>query len=136
MDSWLQRDLTESHSRYLNHSWRQTQIVLELRHMTGKNLFVLNPRVHCPETTIVVFVFVYVNICVCDCSRLLDPVTGQEGLAQVLLGLLDAVLPGQSQRITQGLPFKYPFEGLVEKAILQSTSLLSDARLHLPATMG
>lgn len=69
-------------------------------------------------------------------SRFLDPVAGQEGLAQVLLGLLDAVLSGQSQRVTQCLTLKYPFEGLFKKAILQSTLLFSDATQHLPATIG
>lgn len=55
-----------------------------------------------------VYVFVHVNVCayvlcgvsvhvsMCVFSRLLDPVTGQESLAQVLLGLLDAVLSCQS----------------------------------------
>lgn len=69
----------------------------------------------------------------CVFSRLLDPVTGQESLSQVLLALLNAVLSGQSQRVTQCLMFKYPLEGLVEEAALQSTSLFSNTCLHLPA---
>lgn len=55
---------------------------------------------------------------VCFLSRVLGPVAGQEGLAQVPLGLLDAELLGQSQGVTQRLMFKYSFEGLFEKSVL------------------
>lgn len=74
-------------------------------------------------------------MCVCAASRLLGPAAGQEGFAQVLLGLLHPVPPSQSHRFTQCFFLKNPFEGLVEKATLESTQLFSDTRLHLAASI-
>lgn len=48
----------------------------------------------------------FVSIFVCVISQLSNSVTGQECLSQVLLGLLDVVLSGLSQRVTQCLTFE------------------------------
>ena len=82
------------------------------------------------------YMCVLLSVCVCNLSRLCDPVTGQEGLAQVLVVLLVAVLSSQSHRVTQSFLLKYPFEGLIEEAVLESTSLFRNPRQHLSAAVG
>lgn len=101
-------------------------------------------KTNCPVITIAAFNILgtstltpinFVSIFVCVVSQLSNSITGQECLSQVLLGLLDVVLSGLSQRVTQCLTFKNPFEGLVKKAALQCTSLFSNTCLHLAATI-
>lgn len=71
------------------------------------------------------------SFCTVLFSRFLSPVSGQEGLAHVPLGLLNAVLTRRLQRLMQRLVLKYTLECRFKQATLKCAALSGPSRLHL-----